>query len=473
MRWSSPWSLPRLLLLAAAYLLAGGTLSAQVPAGPASVTEKGLAEPHDTADLYGSLRDVINYGAELFNKQADHAGCYRVYQGALIGIRPYISAELRKKVDDSITRAEGLPYYSERAFELRRTLDDIRSKAGPSKGATPVIANPSAGPGNFNPNPPRVESPTRVDPPKVDLPKIVETPKVEVPKVEVPKVTVPKVEAPRVEPPKIDLPPVKPPMQEPKKVDPPKVELPKVELPKVEAPKVDLPKIELPKVDAPKGDEKKSDPPKIELPKVEPPKLPSLDLPKIEDKKPDLPKVEPPKVDLPKVELPKVEAPKVDLPKIELPKIETPSANPSKDPPPADPKEKKVEPAKYELPKIELPTPSGPPPVDLPAAGGKDKKDKGEVAGTVVFDGKPLPAGHFVTLVSAEGKRFSAPVQKGGVFRFALGLPIGSYRVVVEPGPGDAGTGAIVPARYRDEKMSGLVLQVNPGTVTPELRLMP
>ncbi len=143
MRWSSRRRCFSLFLFAAiAFPVAAGALDAQTPGGVSAPLDKGIAEPHDNAQLYNSLRDVINYGAELFNKQADHAGCYRIYQGALISVRPFLTAETRRKIDDSIVRAESLPYYSERAFELRKVLDEIRTKAAPAKGAAQADAAP-------------------------------------------------------------------------------------------------------------------------------------------------------------------------------------------------------------------------------------------------------------------------------------------------------------------------------------------
>src|ERR1043166_352689 len=91
-----------LLFAAAALFVAEAALTAQ-PAGSGPPSSP-FVEPHDSADLYNSLRDVINYGAELFNKQADHAGCYRVYQGALISIRPFMAPAMRKRIDAGIVR---------------------------------------------------------------------------------------------------------------------------------------------------------------------------------------------------------------------------------------------------------------------------------------------------------------------------------------------------------------------------------
>jgi hypothetical protein len=425
------WSVP-LLLTILAVPIAASSLFAQPPTGSPPPHGSGIAGPHDTADLYNSLRDVINYGAELFNKQADHAGCYRVYQGALISIRPFLTPETRKTIDASIVRAEALPYPAERAFELRKTLDAIRAKAAPTRTAPPMVAGAATG---------NVGSPVGTS--GVGLPKP-ETPKVESPKVETPKINALKVEVPKVEVPKVDLPKITnaPKVEAPKKVETPKIELPVGGLPKPDAPKVnppnlDIPNLDLPKVGLPKIDDKKPEAPKVDLPKV--------DLPKV-----DVPKVDAPKVDLPKIDdLKKPDAPKVDLPKIDLPKIELPSVDPLR---------------------IEPPT------IPVPLIDAKDKKDPktelGEVSGKVAIDGKPVPPGFRVTLVSSAGKRFSATLRKEGGYRFTPGVPAGKYRVTIEPSVDDAGKQTVVPARYTNDATSGLTLDVKTGPSTFDVQLV-
>lgn len=452
MRWSSRWSWAcRLLLATVGLAFAVGALSAQGPGtSGAPYDNKPLTEPHSMADLYGSLKDVINYGAELFNKQADHAGCYRVYQGALISIRPFMSPTMRKRIDESIVRAEGLPYYSERAFELRRTLDEIRTRAAPSRVSPPAVASP------------KVESPqlgVAARAPHVDLPKITETPRVEAPKVEVPAIQPPQITAPRAELPKIEKPKADPPKVDVPKIDPPKIDLPAVKPPEPEKKTIDPSKVELPSIELPKVVEKKTDAPKVDLPKVDPPKvdLPKIDLPPVKPVEPEKKKVDPPKVDLPKVDPPKIEIPMMDLPKDPLP-IPVPPSKEIKD--------KKVEPAKAEVPADPLPLPPlAPKKIDAPT------KERGEVFGTVLLDGKPLAQGFFITLVSADGTRLSTIVQKEGCFEFTKGLPLGTYRVAIEALPGDTAKAALIPMRYRDETTSGLAVQVTAGRVTPVLRL--
>ncbi|MCI0380822.1 MAG: hypothetical protein L0215_24840 [Gemmataceae bacterium] len=104
-------------------------ISMIVFAGLASTASAQLAEKHDAKALQTSLKEVINTGADLFNKYGDYAGCYRVYQGALVAVKPFLAAALQKEIDDGIAAAEKLPRMSERAFALRRVLDAIRSQA--------------------------------------------------------------------------------------------------------------------------------------------------------------------------------------------------------------------------------------------------------------------------------------------------------------------------------------------------------
>ncbi|MBI2805325.1 MAG: hypothetical protein HYX68_10150 [Planctomycetes bacterium] len=94
--------------------------------GSAQAQPKKPYEKHDASALNLSLRHVIDVGAKMFNDHGDHAGCYRLYQGSLLAVKPFLSEEFKKKIDAGIAKAETLPFYSDRAFELRRVLDEIR-----------------------------------------------------------------------------------------------------------------------------------------------------------------------------------------------------------------------------------------------------------------------------------------------------------------------------------------------------------
>ena len=116
------WSGPSLGVACLVVMAMAGTFWAQ---------ELQLAEKHDARALRESLKDVINHGAELFNKHGDHAGCYRLYQGALIAVKPFLAPPRQQEIAKALAEADSLPRYSDRAFALRKTIDSVRAQAGP------------------------------------------------------------------------------------------------------------------------------------------------------------------------------------------------------------------------------------------------------------------------------------------------------------------------------------------------------
>ncbi len=104
-----------------AALAATGTMNAE--------TEQPKADKHDAKILRDALKDVVNTGAELFNKDGDHAGCYRLYQGALLSLKPFLESATQKEIEDALGGAEKLPRFSDRAFALRKMINTIRSEA--------------------------------------------------------------------------------------------------------------------------------------------------------------------------------------------------------------------------------------------------------------------------------------------------------------------------------------------------------
>src|SRR5262249_19555146 len=97
-------------------------------------------------------------------------------------------------------------------------------------------------------------------------------------------------------------------------------------------------------------------------------------------------------------------------------------------------------------------------------------EDKGQVTGKITFQGKSLPGGYFVTLVSGD-TRFSSAIQKDGSFQFKTAIPPGEYRIAIEPIPGETKPAGQLPEHYRIDTTPRLTVQVRSGRQQLELNL--
>jgi hemoglobin len=127
------------LIPAAAVLLVLASLAGacQEGAGKQAAGDTKAADKQ----MYDALREVINTGRELFNKNGDYSGCYRVFQGSLITIKPLLThrPDLQKAIDKGLADAEQMSYTHQRAFALRKVLDTVRTglKTGEAVVETP------------------------------------------------------------------------------------------------------------------------------------------------------------------------------------------------------------------------------------------------------------------------------------------------------------------------------------------------
>jgi hemoglobin len=80
------------------------------------------------------MREVINRGAAIFNNQGDYAGCYRIFEGALLAVKPLLGGypALQKKIEAALGNAESLPNMHDRAHALRKVLDEVRYTVNPA-----------------------------------------------------------------------------------------------------------------------------------------------------------------------------------------------------------------------------------------------------------------------------------------------------------------------------------------------------
>jgi truncated hemoglobin YjbI len=101
--------------------------------GAAAAQEKKPAgKPLDRKTLdeaiYQSLRGIIDHGADLYN-QGDWNGCYRLWEGALLSLKPLLDhrPKLQEVIDSGMAKARQDPVLWQRAWALRPVLDKIRS----------------------------------------------------------------------------------------------------------------------------------------------------------------------------------------------------------------------------------------------------------------------------------------------------------------------------------------------------------
>jgi hemoglobin len=127
MRSASPWRSPLLAACLAALVLAGPAL-AQPDKGTAPLDRKSL-----DSIVYNNLKVVLNRGADLYNT-GDWAGCYRLYEGSLITLKPLLQHHpaLQKSADEALTTAEQDPQVARRAWLLRGALEKIREETNPN-----------------------------------------------------------------------------------------------------------------------------------------------------------------------------------------------------------------------------------------------------------------------------------------------------------------------------------------------------
>src|SRR5438132_3526601 len=104
---------------------AGGLLAVLTGPLPADGQQEQKASDKKVYDV---LRTVINAGADLYNRDGDRAGCYRLYQGSLLTIRPLLEPypDLQKEIDAALTSADSQASVGARAHTLRKVLGKIR-----------------------------------------------------------------------------------------------------------------------------------------------------------------------------------------------------------------------------------------------------------------------------------------------------------------------------------------------------------
>ncbi|WP_233579006.1 group I truncated hemoglobin [Tautonia sociabilis] len=123
-------------------LLGGAVLSLAIAQDSAGRPASEAAETGDASEVSRAIdarvreaaAEVIREGVVLFNERRDALGCYRIYQGALIGFGPMLKhrPQLREAIASGLTRAAeaAATDVSQAAFDLRGLLDRVFEETG-------------------------------------------------------------------------------------------------------------------------------------------------------------------------------------------------------------------------------------------------------------------------------------------------------------------------------------------------------
>ncbi len=109
--------------LLAAILAAGAATAQDKKSDTKPLDRKTLDE-----SIYQSLRGIIDHGADLYN-QGDWNGCYRLWEGSLMSLRPLLDhrPKLQEAIDGGLSKARQDAVQWQRAWALRPVLDKIRA----------------------------------------------------------------------------------------------------------------------------------------------------------------------------------------------------------------------------------------------------------------------------------------------------------------------------------------------------------
>ncbi len=118
----------RARVLLAALLLTGTV-------GLTRADDKPLERTDLDKRVVSSAYEAALLGTDIFNK-GDHGGCYRLYEGTLLGVVPLLDhrPKLQATAKARLERARKMKA-ADAAFELRAALDEIQNEIAPPKDA--------------------------------------------------------------------------------------------------------------------------------------------------------------------------------------------------------------------------------------------------------------------------------------------------------------------------------------------------
>ncbi len=131
--------------------------------------------------VIASLREIHDRGADLYNQSKDYPAAYRLYEGALLALKPLLGHRpgVQKTIGDGLTAAGNDTDPARKAFLLHETIEKVRADL---KSAAPM---PKIVPKSVDPKP---KDPVPMPKPKDPDPKPKEPAPMPMPKEPAPKV---------------------------------------------------------------------------------------------------------------------------------------------------------------------------------------------------------------------------------------------------------------------------------------------
>jgi hypothetical protein len=130
-------------------LCAALALAAALIPAPAAAQDPKLPDVRAFDKLViESLRDVHDKGADLYNGPREFAATYRMYQGALLAVRPLLGhrPEAQKLIDAGLLAAEKETDAARRAVKLHETIEAVRKTLKNANGITKPMDPPEKKP---------------------------------------------------------------------------------------------------------------------------------------------------------------------------------------------------------------------------------------------------------------------------------------------------------------------------------------
>ena len=118
----------RLAAWVCALVCSGAKGQPPAPAPGPTVGKPAVASPLDQLAI-DVLKDVHNLGAELYNRQ-DAAGAYRIYEGALLTVKPFLAHRpaIQKVIESGLAESAKADGVKVQAFRLHEVIEQVRAE---------------------------------------------------------------------------------------------------------------------------------------------------------------------------------------------------------------------------------------------------------------------------------------------------------------------------------------------------------